>query len=96
MSDRFETLSRLLEARSAIDVDGTPHPVWLIEFRDPSPRGAQSVDVLIGARSQSQSYTGELHLTRDRYTDAEIVELAIALMKRIVRGELPPGGRELL
>jgi hypothetical protein len=96
MSDRFENLSRLLETRSPIDIAGTQHAVWLIEFRDASPTGAQSVDVLIGARSQSQSYTGELHLTRDRYTDAEIVGLAIDLMKRIVRGELPPGGREFL
>jgi len=96
MRDSFESLSRLLEAKSTIDIDETPHAVWLIEFRDPSPIQAQSVDVLIGARSQSQSYTGELHLTRDRYTDQEMVELAIDLMKRIVRGELPPGGRELL
>jgi hypothetical protein len=88
MRDRFESLSRLLEAKSPIDIDGTPHAVWVIESRDPSPLQAQSV-VLIGARSQSQSCNGELHLTRDHYTDEEIVELAINLMKRIVRGELP-------
>jgi hypothetical protein len=35
-------------------------------------------------------------LTQDLYTDMAIVELAVDLMKRIVRGELLPGGRELL
>jgi hypothetical protein len=96
MTDRFENLSRLLETRSPIEFDGTPYAVWLIECRDSRSSGAQSVDVLVGARSQSQTHTGEVRLTRDRYTDAEINELAVDLTKRIVRGELPPGRRELL
>ena len=44
MSGRFESLCRLLESRSPIDIDGTPHGVWLIDFRDPSPAHAHSVD----------------------------------------------------
>src|SRR5712692_5307911 len=57
--------------------------------------GTKLLRISPSARGQLQSHTRELHLTRDRYTDAEIVELA-NLMKPIVPGELPPCGRELL
>jgi hypothetical protein len=65
MHDALEQLSRRLQKRSPIDVDGTPCAIWLIDIRDAQPDGL-SVGVIVGAKSQSESHTGELHLGRKR------------------------------
>ncbi len=97
MNDAFERLSRSLEAKSPIDIDGTPFAIWLIDVRTPRTPGSAHSLVVVGAKSASQSYTGELHLGHDRLEDAEfVVENAIETMRQIVRGDLPPGAISLL
>jgi hypothetical protein len=92
MNGPFEKLSRVFEAKSPIDVDGTPFAIWLIDVRRPRSPGSLHSLVVIGAKSASQSYTGELHLGHERLDDTDyVVENAIETMRQIVRGALPPG-----
>ena len=52
---------------------------------------------MVEARSDRDTKRGELYVGRDRLDDEEFVaEAAIETMKKIVRGQLPPGTHELL
>jgi hypothetical protein len=57
-----------------------------------------SVKVLVGAKSQQVTRTGELHLwVSNVLEDLDCVrDAAIEVTKRIVSGDLPLGARELL
>jgi hypothetical protein len=97
MPDAFEALSKRLEKRSPVDIDGTPFAIWLIEIREPGLPSAPHVDVIVGAKNFSETHTGELHLGRERLKDLDYLENAIIeVMKRIINGDLLPGARELL
>ena len=94
MLPAFEVLSQRLEARSPIDVDGAPFTVHLIEIRD---AGNATVDVIVEAHSEDELHTGELHLRRERLDDpSSLARAIVATMERIIRGDLPPGARELI
>jgi hypothetical protein len=97
MHQAFEGLAKRLEDRSPINIDGTPFAISLIDIRELAPPGGPSLAVIVGAKSQSEMHTGELHLGRRRLDDLDYVEdAAIEVMKRIIHGDLPPGARELL
>jgi hypothetical protein len=97
MQDAFEKLSKRLQKRSPIDVDGTPFTVWLIEIRDLHTHDGPAVAVIVGAKSDSETHTGELRVGRQRLEDLDDLENAIIeVMKRIINADLPPGARELL
>ena len=70
--------------------------MWLIDIREQTPIHTHST-VIVGAQSDTEKHTGELHLGPKRLDDLDYVEnAAIEVMKRIVTGGLPPGARELL
>ncbi len=96
MSDNepFVKLSRRLEAMSPVNIDGTPYGVWLIDIRPATTTGA--VDVSIAAKNGDRQYTGIVHVDASRLSEKDFAELLLTVMRRIVRGELPPGARELL
>ncbi len=97
MNDVFERLSKVIEAKSPIDIEGTPFAIWLIEVRGPRAPGSLHSLVVIGAKNASQSYTGQMHLGHDRLDDTDfVVENAIETIRQIVRGDLPPGAISLL
>jgi hypothetical protein len=55
---------------------------------------ACDVNIIVGAKSQSETHTGELHLDRERLeTSTTLGYAAIEVMKRILSGDLPPGTR---
>jgi hypothetical protein len=93
----FERISKALEGKGTIDIDGKPYAIWLVDLRSPrSPGGLHSL-VVIGARHGAESHTGELHVGHERLADTEfIVDNAVETMRQIVRGELPPGTNALL
>jgi len=94
MHPAFEAVSKRLDARSPIDVDGTPFVLHLVEIREADER---TVDVIVEAHSDSEHYTGELHLRRERLDDIDQLEpRIIATIERIIRDDLPPGARELI
>jgi hypothetical protein len=94
MHPAFEALSKRLEARSPIDVDDTPFMLHLVEIRDAD---GGIVDVIVDAHSNSERHTGELHLRRERLGNLDyLARSVVAAMERIIRGDLPPGARELI
>lgn len=96
MHESFEALSRELEERSPVQINGLPYGIWVIDIRERTPPDA-SVNVHIGARDQSESFTGMMHLAKDHLQDiAHVADLAVETMRQIVTGELPPGVRQLL
>ncbi len=95
-SEVFNTLSRQLEERSPIDIDGTPFTMWLIDIHEHEPPRPDAVQVLIGARHSNESHTGELNINRKRLTEPDFPDLCAETMRRIVTNDLPPGARELL
>jgi hypothetical protein len=97
MNDAFERLSKALEVKSPIEIDGIPFGIWVIDVRTPRSPGSLHSVIVVGAKSISQSYTGEMHVGHERLNDVEYcVENAIETMRQIVRGELPPGATSLL
>ena len=94
MHPAFEVLSKCVEARSPIDVDGTPFTLHLAEIREADEH---TVDVIVEAHSDTELHTGELHLRRERLDDpGSLARAIVATMERIIRGDLPPGAREVV
>jgi len=93
MHPAAEALSKCVDARSPIDVDGTLFTLHLAEIREAD----EHTVVIVEAHSDTELHTGELHLRRERLDDPGALARAIvATMERIVRGDLPPGAREVL
>ena len=96
MNEAFATLAKQLEARSPIEVDGTSFTIWLIDIHEHIPPQPHAVMVLIGAKHADESHTAELHINRKRLSEPDFPDIAIEMIRRIVRGDLPPRARELL
>jgi hypothetical protein len=92
----FDSLSKQLEARSPIDVDGTRFTVWLIAIHEYAPQRPDAIQVVVGAKHADESHTGELRINRKRLSEPDFPDIVIETMRRIVSGDLPPGARELL
>jgi hypothetical protein len=94
MHPALEVLPKRLEARSPIDVDGTRFTLHLAEIRDADE---QTVGVIVEAHSDAELHTGELHLRRERLDDpGSLARAIVATMERVIRGDLPPGAREMV
>jgi hypothetical protein len=95
--DVFEQLSKALEKKSPVEIDGRLYPVWIMDVRSPREPGSLHSLVVVGAKDSSRTYTGELHVGHDRLAETDlIVDAAIDTIRKIVRGQLPPGTNELL
>ena len=94
MHPAFDVLSKRVEARSPIDVDGTSFTLHLAEIRKADE---QTVDVIVEAHSNTELHTGELHLRRERLDDpGSLARTIVAAMERIIRGDLPPGAHQMM
>jgi hypothetical protein len=93
----FEALARAFEALSPIELDGQEFAFPLSHFREPLQHQTQAIYVSFSAVSDDGvRHNGELYLRKDRYSDLEVVDLAVPTIREIVNGSLPPGARQLL
>lgn len=88
--DAFTDLIQQLARRSPVHIDGVPHAVWIIDIRfDPRTRGSL-LDVKVAAKNPSgRHYIGRFQLEAERLQE-EGAARAIAVMERVIRGNLPP------
>jgi hypothetical protein len=94
MHQAFEVLSTRVEARSPIDVDGTQFTLHLTEIREADEH---TVGVIVEAHSDAELHTGEFHRRRERLDDpGSLARAIVATMERVIRGDLPPGAREVV
>jgi hypothetical protein len=96
MPPTFESLSAAFQARSPIDIDGTPFTFALTGFRESLPHEVEAIHVAFSAVNAGARHNGELHLGKERYSEEEIAVLAINTIHAIASGELPPGTNQLL
>lgn len=84
-----------LECLGALNIDGVPHAIWVLDIRlDPRQTGSR-VEIKVAARNPSgRHYIGRFHIERDRLHD-EGTARAMATMERVIREGLPPTARDV-
>ena len=89
MHPRFESLSADLAARSPVDIDGVPFVLTVAHIHEPPKQPGKSV-VILHATHGAERYIAELHVSSETLARAELVEIAVRTMERIIRDDLPP------
>ena len=82
-------MSAELAERSTLDVDGVPFVVTVQHIRE-RQSASYKVVVILHAANGAEGYIGELHVNRDTLARADLAEIAVRIMERIIRGDLPP------
>jgi hypothetical protein len=89
MHPRFQSLSADLAARSPIDVDGLPFVLTVAHIHEPATQPGKAV-VILHATNRAERYIGELHVSSETLARADLADLAVRTMERIIRDDLPP------
>ena len=92
---RQAQLSDQLLAKSPLDVQGTHFTLSLAKVLYPLPHETQTIRVLIDAHHGRERFRGVLAVSPDRFRGQGFVADIVAVMKAIIRGDLPPGAREV-
>jgi hypothetical protein len=89
MHPRFQSLSNDLATRSPIDVDGLSFVLTVAHIHEPPLQPGKAV-VILHATHDVERYIGELHVSSETLARADLVEIAVRTMERIIRDDLPP------
>ena len=85
MHREFKAISRALETRSPVVIEGRPVTISLIAIRESTPRGS-SVCVVFGGTNRSDTHTVELQMGKERLQDVTyMVDRAVTMIDKVMR-----------
>ncbi len=97
MSEVSERIGKAIDAKSPLNVDGTDYSLRMTRFEEPLPFQTQAFTIEVEAQAGGNTHRGEIHIGEDTLKDEPyVVSCLVHTVERVIRGELPPGVRELL
>jgi hypothetical protein len=95
--EALERISKGVEGRSPINVDGKEYTIRVRAVREPRPHETQSFEISVEAQGGSDRHIGQIGISAFNIGDEKyVVEAAISTLKKIIRGELAPDTKQLL